>query len=249
MTPDTNYCCKAGIVADKYGFSEKLDENLGEQWAAKGGPGLRQLARQFNELVIMSALLEGGEPALEGEAEMLYTLLTDDDVAAAERGRARRRLEDHSIDPDELTDDFISYRTIDRHFTNCTGRTRDLSTDPVNPDDVVDRINALKRRLEKVTVKSIEQAEDHTALGVNGSDVDVLVHITVICPKCGDKMSIQELFSQACRCDDATTDGGPSTTNEQSANSEPRTDDVQNSSVPHRTTEGEHNRPSTDGDH
>lgn len=193
-------CCKAGRVAAKYGFTERLAEKLGEQWEADNGPGLRQLAQQFNNLVINAALLDAGEPTLDGEAELLYQLLTDDEVEDAERARARRRLEEQGINPADLTDDFISYRTINRHFEKCTDRERDLSSEPVTADEALSRVNALKNRLEQVTAKSITEVAQHTDLGTDGSDVDFIVQVNIVCHECGDRMPLRDLFANGCSC-------------------------------------------------
>jgi hypothetical protein len=157
-------------------------------------------------LVIDYALLDVGEPALAGEAEMLHELLTDDDVADAERARARNRLESYGLDPDEVCDDFISYRTVDRHFEDCTDRERGLSSEPLTADEALDRVHALKRRLERVTGKSITQVAKHTDLGTDGKSLDVFVDINVTCSECGDRTTLTDLFEEGCSCGESTPD-------------------------------------------
>lgn len=203
MAPDAT-CCKAGRVAAQYGFTEKLTGKLGNQWEADDGPGLRRLADQFNILVINAARLAAGEPSLDGESELLYRLLTDDEVEAAEQARARRRLEEQGIDPDDLTDAFLSYRTLDRHFKNCTVRERNISSEPVTADSVLNRVNALKKRVEQVTAKSITEVAQHTDIGAAGSDIDVIVQISVVCSECGDRMSLRDLLADGCNCATST---------------------------------------------
>lgn len=197
-------CCKAGRVAAKYGFTEKLANRLGPQWEDADGPGVRKLARQFNILVINTALLDAGEPALDGEAELLYRLLMDDEVEEAERARACQRLDEWNIDADALTGDFISYKTINRHFKNCTKREREHSAESHTTDGVLNRVNALKRRLEKVTERSISEIASHAAIGTDGSDLDVIVQVNIVCPECDDRLPIRELLADGCSCADAT---------------------------------------------
>lgn len=208
-------CCKAGRVSSNYGFTEKLTGKLGGRWENNSGPGLRQLAQQFNIWVISSAHLDIGEPLLDGEAKLLHKLLTADDVEDAERTRTRRRIEERGINPDELTNDFISYKTINRHFKNCTDRERNVSSEPVTPDDALDRVNRLKRRLEQVTAKSISEVVNSTALDFAGSDVDVIIQVNTVCQACGDRLTLRELFTDGCSCVDLTHETDILTSTEQ----------------------------------
>jgi len=189
-------CCKAGRVAAQYGFDDNLEEDLGAQWEADNGPGLRKLADQFNVRVVKDALVDASEPFLNGEPELLYELLAGDDVREAERSRVERRLEAMGIDPGELTDDFISHRTIDRHFKSCTDRQRESTSDAVDADQVRDRIAALKHRLEQVTEKSIAE--------VHGGEQDrsVMVQVNVVCSGCNQRRSAREFIEHGCECNE-----------------------------------------------
>jgi hypothetical protein len=226
MSTDTDDCCKAGRVASEYGCEETLDGDLGAQWEADDGPGLRRLARQFNRGVIGAALLQSGNPALEGEAELLYGLLTGDGVEEAERSRARRRLDERGIDADKLVEDFVSYRTIDRHFKNCTGRERSTSPDTLAPADALDRINALKRRLEQVSKKSIAEVRAADGPGGESGDVDVYIRLTVVCPECNEQLTAQEVLREGCGCGASGGTASPGTADVAgSADPEPAADD------------------------
>jgi len=199
-------CCKAGDVAAKYGFREQLDEELGKKWELDDGPGLRRLAQEFNVLVIDSSLLNAGRPALEGEPEMFYELLTDDEIEDAERARVRQRLEDYGTDPNELTGDFISYRTIDRHFKNCTDRERSPTSDPITVKESLDRIRALRGRLERVAEKSLAEVGSQADNSTNLEAIDIFVQIDAVCEECNTRASLRTLLADGCRCSDATTD-------------------------------------------
>lgn len=231
MSDSTTECCKTGRVAAEYGFRDRLDQELGDQWETENGPGLRPLARRFNTLVVDAALLEAGEPPLEGEAEMLYELLTGDDVVEAERARARSRLTEYGIDPEKLADDFISYRTLDRHFKNCTDRERAATPNPASPEDVLNRVNTLKNRLEQVTAKSIREVSQRTAIGIDSDEADIFVQVTVVCPDCGDRLQVHELFEEGCRCTDtdpgASTDDSPPFDDEEESETNPPADVVE----------------------
>jgi hypothetical protein len=197
----TGYCCKAGRVAADYGFADRLADDIGAQWEAADGPGLRRLAERLNVRVVKAALLDAGESFLDGEAELIYELLAGDEVAAAERSRVQRRLSAQNIDPEALSSDFVSHRTIDRHFKQCSDRSREEAEESVSPVRVRDRIGALRSRLEQVTAKSI--ADIHG----DEEDLSVMVQVTVLCSGCNRRQSAQEFIDHGCDCRGSTGDG------------------------------------------
>lgn len=192
-------CCKAGRTAAKYDFRDVLDETLAEQWAAMDGPGLRSIADRFNKKIIQITLLEQGEPPIEGEEDLLYDQLTAD--ANEQSERVERRLEKNGIDPTQLREDFISYKTIDRHFKNCTDREREM-TDPIDQSDAIDRVRKLNRRVEKVAANTLSELNEHTSLGFENPDVSASV--TVACPECGERKSFTAAIKHGCECERPT---------------------------------------------
>jgi len=194
-------CCKAGRIAAKYGFEDALDGTLGEEWAAMDGPGLRTIAERFNERVVQETLLERGEPPIEGEEDLIYDRLTDDGTA----DRVERRLERNGIDPTRLREDFVSYKTIDRHFKNCTDRERE-TTDPLDAADAIDRVRAMNRRAEKVAANTLSELTE-TSLG--GDDPDVSASVTVTCPECNERLSFTAAVRDGCACHRDGTEPAP----------------------------------------
>lgn len=192
-------CCKAGRTAAKYDFREFLDETLAEQWAAMDGPGLRSIADRFNKKVIQVTLIEQGEPPIEGEEDLLYDQLTADSNERSER--VERRLEKNGIDPTRLREDFISYKTIDRHFKNCTEQERETA-DPIDRSDAIDRVRKMNRRVEKVAANTLSELNKHTSLGFE--DPDVSASVTVACPRCGERKSFTAAIKHGCECEPST---------------------------------------------
>jgi len=194
----THNCCKVGRVASDFGFQATLAD-LGERWAAEEGPGLRPLARTFNTRVVHERLLQAGNRSLDGEADLLYRLLTDDDVENAERARARQRLAELDIDPEKLIESFVSYRTIDRHFCNCTDRERQQSSAEPTGKKALERIDALKNRLERVTETALGQVADEREFR-DTRTLDVMVQVNIACQDCGSRLSARKLLSDGCEC-------------------------------------------------
>jgi len=195
IATEETVCCKAGRTAAKYGFTDFLDETLAEEWAAMDGPGLRTIANRFNTRVIEITLIEKGEPPLEGEEDLIYDQLTTD--KSDQSDRVERRLEKNGIDPNRLKEDFISYKTIDRHFKNCTDLERE-TTKPLDQGDAIDRIRAMNRRVEKVTENTLSELNEHTSLGFEGPEVSVSV--TVACPDCDERKSFTTAVKHGCEC-------------------------------------------------
>jgi hypothetical protein len=187
-----------GRVATEFGLQEVL-EDIGAKWAAEEGPGLRPLARTFNTQVVHERLLHAGERSLDGEADLLYQLLTDDDVEDAERARARQRLAEQGIDSEELLGSFVSYRTIDRHFRDCADRERERSSAKPTPEKTIDRISALKNRLKRVTETALGQVTDEREASEQQT-LDIMVQVTVGCPDCSTRLPIRKFLTDGCNC-------------------------------------------------
>lgn len=196
---DQAACCKAGRIAAKYGIDEFLDETLAEEWAAMDGPGLRTIANRFNKQVIQVTLIEQGEPPLDGEEDLIYDQLTADPDDRS--NRVERRLEKNGIDPTRLREDFISYKTIDRHFKNCTSRKRETA-DPIDTTDAIDRIRAMNRRVEKVAANTLSELNKQTSLGFE--DPEVSASVTVVCPECNERKSFTAAVKHGCECERST---------------------------------------------
>jgi hypothetical protein len=200
-----DHCCKFGRVRDEYGLGQVASE-LGAEWASPDGDGLRTLARRFDEAVVKQSLVAAGEPPLAGEVENYHRLLVDDATSEADRAQARRRLRKRGVDPDELREDFVSYRTVDRHFKRCSERSR---TEPTKSSDEVRaagrrRLRSLQKRLVRVAEATVADLDDADHIDVG--DVGVTVDVTATCFECGDRHPVDEILADGCpTCEDGAT--------------------------------------------
>lgn len=190
--------CKVGRVINRWDLAGMNDE-LAERWRT-GEASLRALEREFNVAVLRAAARAAGVTPLEGEAENLYRLLTDDDVTGGMRVRARRRLESEGLDVDRVRSDFVSHQTVHNHLTGCLGVERERQDrDPVATAE--DRIRPLQTRLEAVASDAL------TGLGNDGhmtaGDLDVYVDVAVVCDDCGVRRELGAfLAAGGCDCED-----------------------------------------------
>lgn len=192
-TVNSGEFCKAGRTTEKYGLNDSL-RALGDEWSEPNGEGVRKLAKRFNEAVVEEALRDAGMEPLEGESEMMHQLLTREDIEPRERQSAYTRLEEHGIDPEELTGDFVSYKTINRHFKNCTNRRRETPEQTHTAEDALESIQRLKRRLEQITEDSIARlAEDSTD---GKSEAEVIVNINIV-DSSGEQHSVRQLLGDS----------------------------------------------------
>jgi hypothetical protein len=190
---------KIAQLVDEYELIDVAVE-LEEGWAATGDAhrSLRELADYFNERLLERRLAVAGQRALRGEAETLYSLLTDEDVSEGDRIRARRRLEQQGIDTDGLRKEFVSYQTMRRYLrthrdvTYTREESDRLETDARN-------VQQLRGRVEAVTENNLRGLRDSSRLSLGEFRVTTEVH--VYCEDCGTRYSANELLEQeGCEC-------------------------------------------------
>jgi len=193
---------KVRRVIETYSLSG-LGEELAARWVGEGyeRESLRALADRFNRHVLAASMESAGLSPLDGEVDNTYRLLTDDEVSAGMETQARRRLEREGVDPDTVTDDFVSHQAI---HTFLTG---DLEVEPPEGPSAADRLEAdretiqrLQSRLEAVsddTIGRLDRAEELTI-----GSFSVLVDVQVFCDDCGQQYEIGELLTAGgCRCE------------------------------------------------
>lgn len=201
MTESREFESKVDRVSDKYGLSS-VNEELAARWTRTTDRySLRDLAEEFNISIVESAMEAADMTPLDGDADNMYRLLTDDDVSRGNRTQAKRQLERNGIDADELTSDFVSYQSINRHLKNVLDVEYPDEDEPVDPEVAAQRILALQNRTKAVTENTIEQLRSRD--DVVGGDFQVLVDISVTCYRCGRQMSVRQFIDRnGCRCDD-----------------------------------------------
>lgn len=189
-------CCKYTRVARSYGITAKV-QRFGEEWQDPDGMSLRTIAREYNKTVLQRVLREVDEPPLSGEVDNLYGLLNgDDDISKGAQKRAEDRLRKFEVNVDQLKADFISYRTVDRHFKECEGREKRERDDEDSTTVAINRIRRMQSRLEAVAEKTVlESAAEET---VSEGDFDVSVGVTVTCRDCNQQYLVSEYLEEGC---------------------------------------------------
>jgi len=195
---------KVRRVIETYSLSG-LGKELAARWVGEGyeRESLRALADRFNRRVLAASMGSAGLSPLDGEVDNTYRLLTDDEVSAGMETQARRRLEREGVDPDTVTDDFVSHQAV---HTFLTG---DLEVEPPEGPSAADRlegdretIQRLQSRLEAVsndTISRLDRAEELTI-----GSFSVLVDVQVFCDDCGQQSEIGELLAAGgCQCESA----------------------------------------------
>lgn len=199
MTESREFGSKVERMSDKYGLTS-INEELEVRWTRSVDRySLRDLAEYFNVRILESAMEAADMTPLEGDADNMYRLLTDDDISRGNRTQAKRHLERNGVDADELTSDFVSYQTINRHLKNVL-EVESPDEEQVEPEKAAQRIFALQNRTKAVTENTIEQLRSRD--DVADGDFQVLVDISVTCYRCGQQMSVRQFVDQnGCRCD------------------------------------------------
>lgn len=196
--PDRMSCCKMGKVACKYGLQKYLSQELRGEWESASGASLRDLAQKFNYRVLRTKIADAGETPLEGEVKDIYESLRSTDEMRSANKRAKKRLAEYGVDGDEIRDDFVSYRTVDRHFKNCEERTRDKiqASDTDTIESAVDRIRALEKRLQIVSDKTLEDLANAERIPLGKFEVTVNSRVT--CNECENQFSISKAIRSGC---------------------------------------------------
>jgi len=191
---------KVASLLEAYDCSA-LGAELEAMWTAEQNRRtLRDLAAYFNTQLLRAAVERADEQLLDGEAENLYRLLTDDAVSSADRTRARRRLERIGVDVNELEEQFVSYQAIRTYLTNERGAeyTPDTDDDPVARE--AENLRKVQGRTTAVVEGKLDQlrASGHLDL----QEFRTIVDVRVICEECNTQYSVGELLDVGgCDCD------------------------------------------------
>lgn len=195
MPSHSGETCKIDRVVDERDL-EAVHDALRERWS--DGESLRDLEAFFNRTVLEAAMTTAGMESIDGEAANLYRLLTDDDVSAGKRIDAESRLERDGIDPDALTDDFVSYQTVRTHLNSCLGveTTREQA---FGISDARNTVHKLVSRTESVTLQVLERLAGQGTLAIGSPSVTVSVRVA--CSTCNDEYSFSALLEEeGCSC-------------------------------------------------
>jgi hypothetical protein len=192
--------CKVSRVAVDEGLVG-VHEELRERWSEPDGPSVRELTDEFNKRVLKSAIRSAGTLPLDGEVDNVYRLLSDDEVADAERVRTRKRLQQSGVDIERVEAELVSHQTMYRHLRDCLGTEyeRDTKTPSERLAEWSQRLQALNSRTSNVTMQGIEHLDRHGAVEITAPTVTV--DITVSCDECGAFFTAEEFLEEgACDC-------------------------------------------------
>ncbi|MBX0297008.1 rod-determining factor RdfA [Haloarcula nitratireducens] len=195
-TPTT----KVGRLIEIYeldGFGAELEA----YWTGEGAErkSLRDLATLFNEELLRTQMRDHGMSAVDSDVESYYELLDDDEVSAGRATEARRDLEQHGIDIDEVTDDFVTYQAIRGYLQNVRGASYEQTEDSEQIAKEQERLERLITRTEAVSREKLERLRDTDRIDLG--TFRMFVGVNVFCESCGSQYSIEELLDEGgCDC-------------------------------------------------
>lgn len=192
---------KVARLIDDYGLGAAYGDHLETLWTADGSEreSLRTLADRFNKRLLEVAITEAGMSTVDGEVANIYRLLTDDGVSSGNRIEARRRLEQHGLGADELTQDFVTYQAIRTFLKEYRGAQYEDESQTDRTDSAIDTIQRLKSRTRSVAETSLDQLRgaDRITLGEFRLFIDIGVH----CEECNSQYEFIELVKRSgCDC-------------------------------------------------
>lgn len=188
------------VIADRE--LDGLGEELERYWTGEGDQrrSLRELADYFNKRVLRSAMTDADMEILDGEVENFYELLTDDGITGGMRVQTERRLERRGIDPDRLTQDFVSHQAVYTYLT----KYRDVERQSDEPESKIENarqtVEQLRNRIQAVTRTSVKSLRNAGTLSIG--DFNVFVDVRIMCTGCHTQYTINELLDEGgCQCD------------------------------------------------
>ena len=144
--------------------------------------------------------------AVDGEAENLYRLLTDDSVSSGVRTQAEARIQENGTDVEKLRRDFVSHQAVHTYLT----KFRETEFEPET--DAADKLEARKRTIDRLQERLTAVSEGTLRNLADSGDLtlgsfDVLVNVQVYCEDCETQRPIGTVLQEGgCGCDDPVTD-------------------------------------------
>lgn len=191
---------KVDRLLERYDIHE-LGRELERRWTADGDErmSLRELAVYFNTKLLEQEMQNVGIQGLDGEADNIYRLLTDDDVNRVDHLRGKRRLERAGVDVERLRTDFVSYQSIRTYLKESRGA--EYSGQDENPIESGQKlIQQLRNRTQSVTENKVDQL--HSTDRIAADEFQVLVDVQVICETCSTQYdAVTFLERGGCDCE------------------------------------------------
>ncbi|WP_123533288.1 rod-determining factor RdfA [Halosimplex salinum] len=177
-----------------------MGDRLEARWtgAGRSRTSLRDLADEFNEALLRTAMRRADGSPTERVVERTYETLTEPDVSEGRKAEVRNELARSGVDVDALREDFVSHQSIHTYLTEVREASSPCDgADPVDTD--VETIQRLLGRTQTVAEGTLERhrSADRMTLG----DFDVFLDLRVRCHDCGADREVVSLLRDAeCDC-------------------------------------------------
>lgn len=183
---------------EKYGL-DGIGDRLEREWTAETErQSLRSLADEFNVAVLRAALADCDIDRLPGDAENIYTILTDEGVTSGNRVQTENLLQSHGVDVDEIRADFVSRQAVHTFLR----KHRDAEYDTQTGDKRSRRRDELRRlgnRHTAVVERTLTSLDGTGEISLG--QFQVLVSTQVQCADCGAQFEVSELLERGgCDC-------------------------------------------------
>lgn len=180
-----------------------MGADLEAKWTREGRDSrysIRDLETYFNTAIVRSVFNKVGAVPAEYSAEEVYEILSSGDTKIADEKFLRTWLEERDVDPNDLAEDFLSYHSIYVYLSEKRG-VNPPDTPEYTPEEEkqqwIDRMDRLKRRVEKVCENSITTLQKAEVLPDN--DLTFRISFHVECPECMTRSSITTyIYNEGC---------------------------------------------------
>lgn len=190
---------KVPRLIDEYDLAGIGDE-LEARWTRREDRlSLRELADEFNQRLVATALEEAGVDTLIDEVSHLYAVLDGREGSSGQRTQLERRLARAGVDVEKLIDDFVTYQAIRSYLR----KYRDASAPSKDAEHMREQeartIEQLRERTVKVTESKIDRLRNAGQLRLG--PYRVLADVRILCESCGKQYAVGDLLkAESCEC-------------------------------------------------
>lgn len=199
MGSDASSRSKVARLIAEYDL-DGMGDRLEARWtgAGRARTSLRDLADEFNEELLRTAMRRADGSPTERVVERTYETLTEADASEGRKAEVRNELARNGVDVDALREDFVSHQSIHTYLTEVRGAVPPSDdADPVGTD--VEAIQRLLGRTQTVAEGTLER--HRSADRVTVGDFDVFLDLRVLCHDCGvDREVVTLLDDGGCAC-------------------------------------------------
>jgi hypothetical protein len=197
---------KVDYLIDKYDLDGIIPE-IQSRWERDDDErwGIRRCAKYFNTQILEAVFrTEIGDNPGGYSNDAILELLTgdEDDINRNDRADIRNWFADHGVDPDELADDFVHYRTLFKYFKDVLdAETPDRDRSPDERRSHIQKNVQRSLNQSKASIsKEIQRGQNAGALPDAEFALDFRVSIR--CHECGTHRRVQEYVEDGgCDCD------------------------------------------------